>query len=84
MKVTNVELKPLETKHYMTQLNIFVEDEDGQEWRIGAEVYGYFPKPSQRELDTGWEPDYGMDHVETDAEHKIALAIVEALTGKTL
>lgn len=84
MKIKSVELEPLELKHYTTKISIFVEGEGGQEWRIGAEVYGYFPKPSQREIDAGWEPDQGFDHVETDAEHKVALAIVEALKGKTL
>lgn len=84
MKVKSIELKPLERKHYTTELNIFVEAEYGQEWRIGVDVYGYYPKPSQREIDAGWEPDMGFDHVETEAEHKIALAIVEALKEKTL
>lgn len=84
MKIKSVELEPLELKHYTTKISIFVEGEGGQEWRIGAEVYGYSPKPSQREICAGWEPDHGMDHVETDAEHKIALAIVEALKGKVL
>lgn len=84
MKVKSVELKPLSSKHYSTEVSVYVEDAFGQEYVVSVEIYGYFPAPSQRELDRGWEIDYGMDHVETHAEYTIALAIVKALKGKTL
>lgn len=82
MKIKQVELKPLASKHYSTEISVYVEDALGQEYSLGIEVYGYFPAPSQRELDGGWDIDYGMDHVETHAEYEIALAIVEVLKGK--
>lgn len=36
-------------------------------------------KPSQRELDRGYNEDYGMDHVESDSSYQVALKILEAL-----
>lgn len=84
MKIVSVELKPLPSKHYHTEIDVTVEDASENRYKIGVDVYGYFPEPSQRELDNGWDIDYGMDHVETHAEYTIALAIVEALKGRCL
>lgn len=82
MKIVGVELKPLAPKHYHTEIDVTVADASGYRYTIGVDVYGYFPAPSQRELDGGWDIEYGMDHVETHAEYAIALAIVEALKEK--
>ena len=84
MKIKSVTLEPLRFKHYATEIIVEVYDEFGFPNDMCVSVSGYFPSPSQREIDKGWEPDYGMDHVETEAEYKIALAIVEALNGKVL
>lgn len=84
MKIKDVILEPLESKHYLTEVVVYVEDAHGREWTVGVDIHGYYPNPSQREFDDGWEPDRGMDHVETEAEYKIALAVAEALKGKTL
>lgn len=79
MRIKSVELEPLARKHYTTDVRVCVEDAWGDDYIIGIKVCGYFPAPSQRELDKGWDIEDGMDHVETHAEHMIALAIVEAL-----
>lgn len=79
MKVKKISIEPLESKHYSTNLVISVADEIGIIYDIGVEVYGYYPEASQRAVDKGWEPDWGMDHVESSAVYKIALAIEEAL-----
>lgn len=84
MKIKEVFLRELEGKHYSTEVSVVVEDEKGEVYACGVEIYGYFPKPSYREYMKGWEPDMGMDHVETEAEYKIALAIVDALKGRVL
>lgn len=84
VKVKEVFLKELQGKHYTTEVAVVVEHEDGSVYLLGVDVYGYFPRPSQREIDKGWEPDYGVDHVESEAEYKVALAIVEALKGRIL
>lgn len=79
MKIKSVTLEPLRSKHYSTDLVVEVYDQFGFPNDICITISGYYPKPSQREVDKGWEPDYGMDHVETEAEHILALIIKEAL-----
>lgn len=79
MRIKSVTLEPLRDKHYSTDLVVEVCDEWGFPNSLVITISGYYPKPSQRELDKGWEPDYGMDHVETHAEHVLALIIKQAL-----
>lgn len=82
MYIKSVKLKPLATKHYSTDIEVWVEDAKGYEYALGIKIFGYFPSPSQRELDGGWDVEQGMDHVETQAEYEIGLAIVKALKEK--
>ena len=84
MKIKSVSLEPLKFKHYATEILVEVYDEFGFPNDLYISISGYSPKASQREVDKGWEPDYGMDHVESEAGYKVALAIVEALNGKVL
>jgi hypothetical protein len=74
MKLGSVELGELPDKHYATE--VFAEVNDGT-FRI--DICGYGPKPSKRELDNGWQMDYGMDHVESEEHLFLANLIVEAL-----
>jgi hypothetical protein len=79
MKIKSVTIEPLSGKHYGTEVFVKVFDQFGFSNDISISISGYYPAPSQREIDNGWEPDEGMDHVETEAEHVIALIIKEAL-----
>lgn len=74
MRITNVELIPLGGKHYATE--VFVEV-NGNQFRV--DICGYGSRPSQRELDNGWEYDYGMDHVEGEEHLFLANLVMEAL-----
>ena len=66
MKITKVELAELPNKHYSTDLYATVESDEGEEYVFTVSIWGYGPKPSSRELERGWEPEHGMDHVESD------------------
>lgn len=66
MKITKVELADLPCKHYSTDLYATVEGDEGEEYVFTVSISGYGPKPSSRELEKGWEPDWGMDHVESE------------------
>lgn len=79
MKFKSVTIKPLSWKHYETELVVEVYDQFGFSNDVSISISGDYPAPSQRELDNGWEPDDGMDHVETEAEYVVALIIKEAL-----
>ena len=65
------EIEPLKGKHYSTKVSIQLPNGE----YIGVEVYGCNKNPSQREIDNGWEPDYGMDHVEGDKVYEVAIKI---------
>ncbi len=78
MKVTRVKLEDLPYKHYSTDLYVTVEYE-GEDYDFTVSVSGYGPKASQREVERGWKPDWGMDHVESDIHILLAQA-VERLT----
>lgn len=82
MKIKSVTLEPLRGKHYSTDLVVEVYDDFGFPNDIVITISGYYPSPSKREIDKGWEPDDGMDHVETQAEYALALIIKEALEGR--
>ena len=66
MKITEVELADLPCNHYSTDLYVTVESDEGYEYAFTVSISGYGSKPSHRELEKGWEPDWGMDHVESD------------------
>jgi hypothetical protein len=85
MKIKSVELRHLDPygKYYETEVLVKVEDEIWRCFTIRIDITGYYPKPSQREIDNGWEPDEGMDHVEPEACHLIAEMIVDCLLEKT-
>lgn len=75
MKIGKVEIQPLESKHYETCLIVEV---DRRPFKVS--ICGYGPKPSQREIDNGWEPEYGMDHVESEEHLFLAHKIMGALS----
>jgi hypothetical protein len=81
MKAVEATLLPLPSKHYETQVEVLVKDDNGGHWNFIVSVSGYGPRPSKRALDRGWEPDWGMDHVESDIHlylaDKIAAALME-------
>lgn len=80
-KVINTEILPLRQKHYSTDLIVTVGIE-GDQYEMGVSISGYAPNPSIREIKAGWEPDFGMDHVESEAHWRIAEVIHKALTGE--
>jgi len=77
-----VTIKPLPQKHYYTELEVKYEDGscavvhifDG--YTCGGSI------PSDREIDSGWEPEFGTDHVESATVYETALLIKESLEGK--
>ena len=81
MKITKVDLAVLPLKHYSTDLYVTVESDEGYEYVFTVSISGYGPKPSFRELERGWEPDWGMDHVESDVHLFLAEAARSYLKG---
>lgn len=79
MKVVTTYLEPLRSKHYDTGIDVEIE-KDGSVYDLRISISGYYPKPSKRELEKGWDPEFGMDHVENEAELFLAEKIVEALS----
>jgi hypothetical protein len=73
--IKDVYIKPLDYKYYDTQM--VVEFEDGESLDIS--IAGYSKHPSVREVKRGWEPDYGMDHVEGVKSYKTAVMILKML-----
>lgn len=69
--VKRVELKPLDSKYYSTELSVEFVDGD----TVHIELSGYSPKPSLREIERGWEPECGMDHVESEKTYYVATLI---------
>jgi hypothetical protein len=80
MKVIDVNLMPLPSKHYSTDVWVTVSVE-GHEYSLLVSVAGYAPKASSREIERGWEPDWGMDHTESEAHLDIAQRVVTALAA---
>ena len=83
VKITEVELHPLKGKFYSTEISAGFVDETGNHGSMYIEISGYHSQPSEREVEKGWEPDWGMDHVEGQAQYEIAKAIVDMLKGKS-
>jgi hypothetical protein len=69
-------IEPLKGKYYGTEIT------------NGSDVIkvwtGYTGKVSQRELDEGWNEEYGFDHVESDKDYKLACIICEALNKEEM
>ena len=80
IKVTSVELQPLVNKHYATEVYVEVSIK-GVAFNFRVDVCGYAPTASQREKDRGWEPDWEMDHTESEAHLFLAQKICDMLEG---
>ena len=78
MEVVDVTILPLGSKHYSTDLEVVV-CVDGLEYTMKVSISGYAPTPSYREVLKGYEPDYGMDHVESETHLKLAHIFAKAL-----
>ena len=76
MEVDSVELQPLPNKHYKTSLIVEVE---GRTFKVS--ICGSGSKPSEREILALWQPDHGMDHVESEEHLFLAQKIMEALSN---
>lgn len=83
VKVTYCEIAPLECKHYDTQVYVDVVD-NCIRYPFTISISGYHPQPSKREIDKGWEPDCGMDHVESEVHLMLAEIIAKALEDYNL
>lgn len=81
MKLVGVSLQPLKSKHYETEIELRVEDDNGRLHFLGVAVYGHYPYPSRRAIEEGWEEGDGMDHVESEAEYAIASIIYRRLSA---
>ena len=77
--IKSVELKPLRCKYYNTYIVVHMTDAEGYPTEVFIELYGGNYKPSEREMSSGWEPDHGMDHVESEYTYMITKKIMEAL-----
>ena len=77
MVITEVEIEPLRSKHYETILYVVANG-----YGFSISISGYYPKPSLREIEGGWEPDEGMDHVESEVHYGLATLIANALSKK--
>ena len=80
MKILDVNIRPLPGKHYSTDLTVDVEVEGG-DYSLVISIAGYAPKPSVREIEMGWEPEDGINHVESESHYMIAQQIEAALTA---
>jgi hypothetical protein len=81
MKVVDVNILPLESKHYSTDLSVDV-DVDGHIYTMLVSISGYAPRASIREVDRGWEPDWGMDHIESETHFALAHMIASSLADQ--
>jgi len=70
-------IKPLQGKYYGTIVT------DGHK-EIKVWTIAYTGKVSEREIEAGWEEDYGFDHVESDVDYKIACIICDALNKENV
>lgn len=80
MEIISAKVLPLPCKHYSTDVDVTVVVED-TDFHFTISVSGFGPNASSREKERGWEPDWGMDHTESEAHLFLAKRIVEALTG---
>ena len=80
MRVIDAQLMPLPSKHYSTDVEVTVSVQ-GHEYSLLVSVAGYAPNASSREKERGWEPDWGMDHTESEAHLDIAKMVVTTLAA---
>lgn len=55
--------------------------DDGQERGFSIMIAGGGRTPSEREVKNGWEPEFGMEHVESAEALEISKLIVGALNN---
>lgn len=79
VKIKDAKLLPLGCKHYRTEVEVVV-DVDGDDHTFNVSISGYAPNASFREIMGGWQPEWGMDHTESEAHLHIAARIIGALT----
>lgn len=81
MRIGKIQLTPLPTKHYSTEIQVEVGgngwDEEGRNFLIS--ISGAGSKPSVREYEKGYYPEDGMNHVESEEHYELATLIMEAL-----
>ena len=80
--IVSVEVLPLPLKHYSTDIRVEIEDESREIYPFTISISGYFPIPSEREIDHGWDSDCGMDHVESSAHLFLARLVEKAMRSK--
>ena len=81
MRILDVNILPLKGKHYSTDLEVAFEV-DGYEYTMMVSIVGYAPHASIREKARGWEPDWGMDHTESETHLGLAHMIASALADQ--
>ena len=79
MKILSSEIEPIRGKYYETSIHVEVSYE-GRTSTFRIDICGSGSTPSDREIEHGWEPDYGIDHVESQEAYLLAQKIVETLT----
>lgn len=80
MKIEELRLEPLSSKHYSTDITVKTGngwDKSGPTFTISLSGMG--TKPSVREYEKGYGPDDGMNHVESEELYELATIILEAL-----
>lgn len=78
IKIKNSHIKPLCDKHYTTDVQVTAEI-DGENYTMTIQISGYAPNASERAKELGWEPDWGMDHTESELHLYLAQKINETL-----
>lgn len=69
-----VKITPLPGKYYTTELS-------GDGYYIQINYFEYPFVPSERELEEGWGPEDGSDHVEHQKAYELAQKIEKFLNG---
>lgn len=72
----------LEGKYYGTKVEFTTPENPNDTHEIVVWCPDHFAQPfaSEREIQDGWTPEDGHDHVESVQDYKIAQIICEALT----
>lgn len=73
---------PLSSKYYGTVIELSTPNQSNDAHEIVVWCPNHFAQPfaSEREIQNGWTPEDGHDHVESVQDYKIAQIICEALT----
>jgi hypothetical protein len=78
IEIKSVKIKPLPSKFYETEIDVCLT-EGGSEFDFTITISGYHDKPSEREYANDYHPDFGMNHVESEAHYFLAEVIRDAL-----